>query len=372
MSTVITTTVGGSSPGTGSRAVTVIDVGGSHLRRARWEPTEGLTGRGQEPSPSFRRHPGATAGELRARMVDALCAAVPADGGTAGVSFGAALDARSGTVYASAPLWGAHSEPFDLLAALRARRPDVGWHVVNDVTAALLHLASAPRRKTHRKVLLATVSTGIACRTLDVRTGAIPVDGAGLQGEIGHLPATATLLGEPVELLCDCGAAGHLAAYASGPGIRNMATELRDRAGRQWSRSRLSTELDGDAAFEDAFRTALDMDDPLAGELLTAVTRPVADTLRTALCLDPEIDEAALTGGVVFGLAGHYRRALMDHLTRQGLYLTGEITPQWVEQRITVCKPGEADGLIGAGIAALAAEAALPSVPLDAQSGEGQ
>ncbi len=77
-------------------------------------------------------------------------------------------------------------------------------------------------------------------------------------------------------------------------------------------------------------------------------------SLRTALCLDPEIDEAVLTGGVVHGLGHHYRRALMGHLTRQGLYLTSERTPDWLERRITVTGPGEADSLAGAGIAACA------------------
>ncbi|CAM5575558.1 hypothetical protein SFUMM280S_02665 [Streptomyces fumanus] len=175
--------------------ITVIDVGGTHLRRAVWSPGRGVREVTRRPSPSMRTHPGEPVPALQRRMADALCEALGPHDTVAGVSFGAALDHRGGTVYASAPLWGGHSGSFDLLGAVRARRPDVRWHIVNDVTAALLHAASAPHRRGHRKLLLATVSTGIACRTLDLRTGTVPVDGAGLQGEIGHLPAALAVPG---------------------------------------------------------------------------------------------------------------------------------------------------------------------------------
>ncbi|MEU9706114.1 ROK family protein [Streptomyces sp. NPDC047981] len=338
-----------------STAVTVFDVGGTHIRQAWWLREGELRGRTSRPSPTFRRFPGASVAELRAMMVRELCDAVPeTQDAVVGISFGAALDHRSGTVYASAPLWGGHSEPYDLRAALESRRPDVRWHLVNDVTAALLHAAAAPARRDHRKILLATISTGIACRVLDRRQGSVPVDGAGLQGEIGHLPAHAELDGRAVDLDCDCGRTGHLAAYASGPGIARMAEALRRRAPERWAASRLGALTAEGVAFETALRRALDADDALAAELLDAVTAPVADVLRTTLCLDPEIDEAVLTGGVVHGLGAHYRRALMGHLTRQGLYLTSELTPDWLERRITVTGPGEAAGLAGAGIAACA------------------
>ncbi|MEU8890008.1 ROK family protein [Streptomyces sp. NPDC048442] len=337
----------------------VIDVGGTHLRWARWSPEEGLTERSVRPAPGRRQHPQATVTQLRALMVRALSDAVPAEPGVvAGVSFGAALDHRTGVVYGSAPLWGPAGSPFDLLGAVREVRPDVDWHLVNDVTAALFHFASAPGREHHRKVLLATVSTGIACRVMDRRTGAVPVDGCGLQGEIGHLPATAALLGRSVELGCDCGVLGHVAAYSSGPGIARMTEVLRQRAPREWQNGAVQAGLRAGQPFESAFRTALDSADPLARELLSSVTSPVADVLRTALCLDPEIDEIALTGGVAVGLGAHYRNAILAHLERRGLYLTSDRSPQWVADRITVCASGEADGLVGAGIAATTGAAA--------------
>ena len=335
-------------------SITVLDVGGTHVRWAQWSPEQGLGEVRRVSSPSFSRRVHASVDELQAMPVRTLADAVPAHG-VAGVSFGAALDHRTGTVYASAPLWGPHARPFDLRAALSEARPDVRWHVVNDVTAALLHLASTPSARGLRKVLLATISTGIACRTIDQRTGEIPVDGSGLQGEIGHLPAAVTIDGAPVELRCDCGKPRHVAAFSSGPGIRRLADVLRQRRGPDWHSSGLGRRLARGAPFERALAAALTSGDALAAELLDRATKPVADIVRTALCLDPEIDLVAFTGGVAVGLGEHYRAALLGHLTREGLYLTSERDPAWVRDRVVV---SEANGLVGAGLAALSEVAA--------------
>lgn len=332
--------------------IAVLDVGGTHVRRAFWSPGEGLTGLVDEPSPSRLRHPEASVEELKDRLLTTICDAVPGGSAVAGISFGAALDQRTGMVYGSAPLFGDETTPLDLPGALRARRPDVEWHVVNDVTAALLHYVSAPERRGHRKVLLLTVSSGIACRTVDLRTGTIATDACGLQGEVGHLPAVAELAGTPVELACDCGRMGHVSSYASGPGLRRMADVLRERSATRWQGSGLGRAVADGTRFETALTAALDAGDPLAAELLDAATAPVAHVLRTALCLDPKLDELALTGGVATGLGHHYAASLHRHLRNEGLYLTGDRAPEWLLDRVRVCAPGEANGLIGAGIAA--------------------
>lgn len=335
-------------------SLTVLDVGGTHVRWAPWSPERGLGEIRRSPSPSFARRPGVSVDELRTELVRMLAEAVPPDG-VAGVSIGAALDHRTGTVYASAPLWGADARPFNLLATLGEVRPDVRWHVVNDVTAALLHLSSTPAARGLRKVLLATISTGIACRTIDQRIGRIAVDGCGLQGEIGHLPATVEIDGVPVKLWCDCGRPRHVAAFSSGPGLRRLGEVLRQWPGREWRSSAIGSRLAGGQAFEPALLAALDAGDALAAELLDAATKPVADVIRTAMCLDPEIDLIAFTGGVAVGLGEHYRAAMLAHLSREGLYLTSEREPGWVRDRVVVV---EASGLIGAGLAALVTERA--------------
>ncbi|GAB1691165.1 ROK family protein [Krasilnikovia sp. M28-CT-15] len=340
--------------GADERTVTVFDIGGTYLRWAQWSPVNGLGAVGRTASPSRARFGWTGVDELRSMLINDITARVPA-GATAGVSLGAALDHRTGTVYASAPLWGPHATPFDMLGALQAARPDVRWQVVNDVTAALRHLASSERGHGVNKLLLATISTGIACRTIDLRTGTIPVDGSGLQGEIGHLPTIVLIDEAPVRLRCDCGQMGHVAAYSSGPGMRRLAEVLRIRRGRAWEASAIGVRLAGGAAFETALQAALDAGDAVATELLDAATGPVADIVRTAFCLDPDVDLVALTGGVGVGLGARYRESLLRHLSRAGLYLTSERDPAWMPDRILVCAEGDADGLVGAGLAALAA-----------------
>ncbi|THV42238.1 ROK family protein [Glycomyces buryatensis] len=342
------------------RPVTVFDIGGTYVRRGRWRPRDPdrLHEYSKRPSPTLRLHPGSTVGELRVRLVRDLCEAVPIEpDAVAGISFGAALDHRTGTVYASAPMWGPHDDAFDLRGALSQGRPDVQWHIVNDVTAALLHYASTDACRDRRKVLLTTVSTGIACRTIDRSTGEIPVDGCGLQGEIGHLPSRAAIEGKAVDLPCDCGAPDHVASFSSGPGLQRMAEVTRERNPEGWKRSALSAGLDRGDGFESALRRALDSGDAVAGALLAAAARPLAEVLTAALCLDPTIDRVALTGGVATGLGDHYRRSLVDRILNAGPYLTGKRAPEWIEERVVLCRADEANGLIGAGLAALSGAA---------------
>lgn len=334
-----------------SRAITVIDIGGTHMRWASWSPDTGLGGRQSSPTPSFRRHADLPVPQLQELLVDAICKATPRKkDAVVGMSFGAAINHLNGMVYASAPLWGAHDAPFDLMGALSRKRPDVEWHVVNDVTAALLHVASLPLCALDRKVMLITISTGIAARTIYRETLRIPFDPCGLQGEIGHLPATATIRGEPVVLNCDCEEPGHLSAYASGRGIARMAQVLQTRQPQDWADSDLGRRLAAGEPLEDAFKSAVVAQDNIAATLLDAVVAPIADILRTTLCLAPDLDRIILTGGVAVALGQHYQAAILSRLNRQGIYLTSKYHPQWLADRISIF---DADCLIGAGIAAM-------------------
>ena len=97
--------------------ITVLDVGGTYLRWAQWSPASGLGPVQRISTPSVRTRPDDDVTALRAELVEVMAAPVPARA-RAAVSFGAALDHRSGLVYASAPLWGDRDAPFDLAARL--------------------------------------------------------------------------------------------------------------------------------------------------------------------------------------------------------------------------------------------------------------
>lgn len=197
--------------------------------------------------------------------------------------------------------------------------------------------------------MLVTISTGIAARTIDRATKHIPFDSCGLQGEIGHLPATTTLSGEAVTVQCDCGVTNHLSSFSSGRGIARMADILKERQPKDWADSMLGRAIEEGSDFEQAFITALHAQDPVAQILLRAVTSSVADVLRTALCLDPDVDKIVLTGGVAVSLGEHYRTAILEHLRTAGLYLTSQLDFDWIAKRIVIA---QADCLAGAGVAA--------------------
>ncbi len=254
----------------------------------------------------------------------------------AGISMGAAVDGHTGSIIASAPLWGPEATDFDLVARLRAVLPEILWTILNDVSALACALLRGASAGPGGKVAAVTISSGIAYRTIDVSSGRIPLEPTyGLQGEIGHLPGWMTVAGRPVSADCECGAPNHVAAFSSGRGILRLLGRLPEAG---WLRGE-----DGDSrrVLED-FGAAVARREPRAVELLDAFTRPVALVLLYQATLDPEVDQTVLTGGVVDRLGDHYLASLQRNLSCDGLYLISDRDPDYFASRI-VCGP--ADGL---------------------------
>lgn len=301
------------------------DLGGTWLRIR--------TGHGgtvdRRPAPSLLNFPGAPIAELRDRLVEALASAAP-EGADAAISCGAALDHTTGVLYGSGPLWGATDEPFDLAGALRHTRPDVTWSVVNDLTAGLADFVRRQAASGTRRAAYLTVSSGIALRTADLRDRTIPVDEQGLQGEVGHLPTT-TPVDDGDPLVCECGIAGHVAAYSSGPGIERLAL----RAG-------------ADPGVTGWLPAALTAGDPLAHRILRAAVAPIAHLLRTAWFLDPHLDLVGIGGGVATGLGAPYRSELRAQLGVATGYADRGFSGQWLDRRLVFCSTADVDCLRGA------------------------
>lgn len=210
-------------------------------------------------------------------------------------------------------MWGPTERlEWDIQSALCEAAPEYSWTVLNDVTAAAVGLASTPKHRTARRLAVLTVSSGIALRTIEPGTGRVtPSVHSGLQGEVGHLPASFTYGGRTVSRLCACGTRDHLSAFSSGQAIVGLLGELRD-AGCTW--------LAGVAPTIELFASAISTGNAEAIELLAAITRPLADTLLAVLSIDGAIDRVVVTGGVVEGLAPGFFASLLDDMASVGLY----------------------------------------------------
>ncbi|WP_426235948.1 ROK family protein [Pseudomonas sp. TWP3-2] len=340
-----------------AHSVIVFDIGGTHFRSAHFHPERGLSHLHSQPASSFLTHPLLSARALKDALLDYLVNAARESGlRQASISMGAAMNARTGLVYGSGPLWGADTTPFDLRSELSTRAPEISWHSVNDVTAVLIHYASLQRQSGLRKVLLITISSGIASRTIDLRNNRIALDDVGLQGEIGHLPVTLPdTPGGPLPLSCDCGGKNHLAAFSSGRGMKNLHDALVKNQPSRWASSAMARLIEVGCGHEEALQMALERQDEYAEHLLHLATRPIADVVRMALTLDPEIDRVVFVGGVSVNLETHYLRLLARHFQEAGLYLTSQRLPRYLMDRIVVARPEQADGLAGAGLFALQA-----------------
>jgi len=310
------------------RTEVAVDLGGTWLRiRTGSEETVRL------PAPSILNRPGEQPAALLELLIETLAGAV-AEGARVAMSCGAAMDEEQGVLHGSGPLWGGGPDgPVPLRALLTARRPDVEWHLFNDVTAGLASFVGRFGRPHHRRVVYLTVSSGIALRTADLTERSVPVDAHGLQGEVGHLPAVSTAPAAVRALRCPCGGTGHVAALAAGPALPHVAAALG---------------VEHPESIRDALATRLSSGDPVARRLLTTVVEPVAELVRVLRCLDPRIDLIGIGGGYAEGLGDPYRAELVRQVGEIRSYADRATGPDRTEDRLRLCRPGEVDPLAGA------------------------
>ena len=252
---------------------------------------------------------------------------------TIGISMGAALNAHTGYILNSGPLWGPTSAPFDLIKILSENIPNTSIHIINDVSAALLREVGEIGNKSFSKVMLITVSTGIACRIFDMDKGIIPVDKIhGIQGEIGHLPIRFTYKRKDITLVCDCGSKNHLNAFSSGRGIEKLI-QLEKKS----------------ASFSDLVKD-LEQDRKFAKKIVDVVTKPIAELLLIIFTINPEIEKVIFTGGVTHSLKKHYLSSILYHLDKIGMYQVTIKDRNFFKKRIFIGRDDDKSGLIGAAL----------------------
>jgi glucokinase len=355
---------GGAGAGVGNEegAAIVFDVGGTWFRSGVLTADGRLSHASRRPAINYRNTPHGSAWELQSALVDYLVAEyrrlrdeLPPGDLPVGVSVGACVDARTGLVLDSGPLWGPDCAPFDLLGTLREREPEAGWAVVNDITAALLaHVAEEGAEGLARQTLF-TVSTGVGCRTYDAASRRVPVDPIyGVQGEIGHVPIDFRYDGRRIELRCDCGGPNHLNAFCSGRGVSALLPILAEEHTLRFACSALFRLTDGVPGKLDFgyFVAAVREDDGFALSVLDAVTLPMARGVLHLLVFDPEVERVTLTGGVVRSLGRRYVDSLLGHLEGMGLYQVTDREPGYFRRLVRLTPLSDDAGLVGAAIAA--------------------
>jgi predicted NBD/HSP70 family sugar kinase len=348
-------------------SVAVFDIGGTWFRTGIVNRKGTLSNTFRCPAAHYLDGSGRGPAELQADLVQFLVESVARSRretdhtiSLASISMGAALNSHSGLVYNSGPLWGPACPPFDFLGALRIADPATQWLLFNDITAALAGCSEEFITESVRKLLLITVSTGVGCRLLDVKSARVPVDlDFGLQGEIGHLPVEVKVRGISLNRICDCGGVGHLNAYSSGRGIVNVITSLAKDYPELVAGSLLADARQAVGEFradqqrvQEMFSTALRAKDELAYEILLACTKPVADILRVALTIDPEIDRIVLTGGLVNSLGEIYFEALAEAFRSGGMYIVLDRDEEFLRKRLRLAQLSDTIGLNGAGVLA--------------------
>lgn len=341
--------------------VIVFDIGGTWFRSGVLTAKNGLVRVERRPSINYRNTPKSVP-QLQGALVEYLVnttaelgeLSLPQRIGQVAISLGGAVNAYTGLVLNSGPLWGPKSVPLDLISALNERQPSIQWTVINDITAALMRHVVEPENQDLSKLMLLTVSTGVGCRIYDMKSNRIPVDRIhGLQGEIGHIPIRFIHHSQPLNLECDCGGANHLNAFCSGRGIAALIRELAALDPGGIRRSMLSgVELLSEGKVFQRFVQASSIGDSVARDILDSVTKPIAEIILYALTLDPEIEMILLAGGVIHSIGQAYTDSLLNHLDRFGMYQIACRDPQYFRRRIRAEISDDHSGLIGAGICA--------------------
>jgi len=338
------------------RAV-VFDIGGTWFRSAVHTPAGRLEALSRRASINFHRHRDCSVAELQDRLVDYLAGEARRLVREAGadpiavVSMGAALNAHTGRVFGSGPLWGPASRPLDLPAALRRRAPELDWTVLNDLTAALLRHVHGAASRAHGRTALVTISSGIACRVYDHARACVPVEPThGVQGEIGHLPVRCTFADTAIELACDCGGRNHLAAFASGRGLAGLLATVAALPGTGREASALAGADPTAERLVDAARAG----DAWSRSVLAAAMAPLADVLAVMWTHDPELDPVLLVGGVAANLGELLVEILCERLERHGLYAITAHEPRFFRERLHLGCLDDDSGLLGCGAAAAA------------------
>lgn len=284
------------------RPVICVDMGGTTTRVGAFDAGE--------VQPGVIRFATKECGGREAHL-DRIAAAVTRlresfDTSEVGLAVGATVDA-AGVIRNASMMWDGPNTGFDLAGAVAARLPWAEVSALNDIAAAAYRYAELER------FALVTVSTGVAVK---VFAGGLVLDDEQLGGEVGHVPVdvpeSIAALGVP---RCDCGNAGDLCAYTSGPAAARVGAMLARHDAGLWQESKLFVLCDGSARRMTTrfIADAAHSGDAFALRLLEIVTRPLAtQILHTSALLG--LRNFVVMGGFAQGVGEPWFGALRANL----------------------------------------------------------
>ncbi|MEV7186870.1 ROK family protein [Kitasatospora sp. NPDC093102] len=322
-------------------AFTVVDLGGTTLRTARYAPGTGvLTDVRRTPTEGLARHPGAPVPILQDRvarqLADLTAEAVARHGsGAVGLAFAGPVTA-DGRVLAAPTVWGERGAPLPLRLLLEERLglPVV---VVNDLTAAVWRYVSGPDEA---PFCLITVSSGIGSKVY--RAGEVLLDAEGHGGELGHWTCDPS----PHAPLCDCGGRGHLGGIASGRGMLAAARRAAHADPEGYARSALArAAADPELLDNPALVAAVRGDDAFATAVLRSGLAHLASAI-TSVFTSIGVRRYILMGGFALAVGPRFAALLTEELERLGCF---GLDPAEIRRMVVLGAPDDDHGLIGAG-----------------------
>ncbi|MER8533410.1 ROK family protein [Mesorhizobium sp. M1005] len=294
-----------------------IDIGGTNLRAARISGTGEILDRMSEksaPDPALML---SRIAEMARRLDSPEVAAI-------GIGVPGRVDARRRAVLSGGYVNLASVSPAQRLESL-AGKPVV---IDNDCNMALVAEMARGAAMGHENIVMFTIGTGIGGAVVQDRR---IVRGKGTAGQLGHIAVD--INGEA----CVCGRRGCVETTSSGTAL-----------GRHISRAGLGPDISVDQLFA---RDASG-DTPVRG-ILEAWARPLRAAIDTAVAMFAP-DLVLLGGGL--GQAAH-----------QALAKAPALAP-WYQCPVEPAQLGDDAGVIGAGLQALAGEAAVTASPVTSPS----
>lgn len=321
----------------------VIDVGGTNLRMARFDPVSGrLDAVARHPMVNFYRLPGASVGAVQEAVVQQLLGHIQAMLAEPAwrteavcISFAGPID-DAGDVVGAPTVWGGGGAPLPLARRL-SDAVGLPVHVLNDVTAAAWRYADAIAEP----FCLITVSSGIGNKVL--YDGKVLVNRYGYGGEIGHLRVDHS----DDAPLCDCGGRGHLGALGSGRGAVETAKRHARADPAGYAASLLHAASGGQIERIDAVQivAAVKGGDEFAWR---CVRHGIGHLARAVAGMYAAIGvrRYVIMGGFAQALAPHYLQCLAQELQQVGMF---GIAPEAIPGLLQMAAPDDDHGLIGAG-----------------------